>query len=54
MSFMSCQNASDKPKIGDSGSILYFYRVDVTTLSGDHRIHAANILYLDNIEMLYQ
>ena len=54
MSFMSCQNASDKPKVGDSGSILYFYRVDVTTLSGSHRIHAANILYLDNVEMLYQ
>ena len=54
MSFMSCQNASDKPKIGDSGSILYFYRVDVNTISGSHRIHAANILYLDNVEMLYQ
>ena len=52
--FMSCQNAADKPKVGDSGSILYFYRVDVTTLSGDHRIHAGNILYLDNVEMLYQ
>lgn len=54
ISFMSCQNASDKPKIGDSGSILYFYRVDVTTLSGNHRFHAGNILYLDNIQMLYQ
>ena len=54
MSFMSCQNASDKPKVGDSGSLLYFYRVDVNTLSGSHRIHAANILYLDNVEMLYQ
>ncbi len=52
--FMSCQNAADKPKVGDSGSILYFYRVDVSTLSGSHRIHAANILYLDNVEMLYQ
>ncbi len=52
--FMSCQNASDKPKVLDSGSILYFYRVDVTTLSGDHRFHAGNVLYLDNVEMLYQ
>ena len=56
MSFMSCQNASDKPKIGDSGTIFYFYRVEnVKTLSGNHEaIHAANILYLDNVEMLYQ
>ncbi|MBR1887276.1 MAG: DUF4493 domain-containing protein [Bacteroidales bacterium] len=27
---------------------------DVTTLSGSHDIHAGNILYLDNIELLYQ
>ena len=52
--FMSCQNASDKPKIGDSGSMLYFYRVDIETLSGSHRFHAGNVLYLDSVEMLYQ
>lgn len=59
MSFMSSRDASDRPKVFDSSTLgssglLYFYRVDITTLSGDHRIHAGNILFLDNIQMLYQ
>ena len=51
--FMSCQNTSDKPTSSDD-ALLYKYRVDVNTLSGSHTIHAGNILYLDNVEMLYQ
>ena len=51
--FMSSQNTSDKPTSSDN-SLLWYYRVDVNTLSGSHTIHAGNILYLDNVEMLYQ
>ena len=51
--FMSCQNTSDKPTTSDGGG-LYYYRVKVNTLAGEHTIHAGNILYLDNVEMLYQ
>lgn len=57
LSFMSSQNASDKPTSSDNTGVPpfgYNYRVDVNTLSGSHQIHAGNILYLDNVEMLYQ
>ena len=44
LSFMSCRSAVDNNHRS----------VTVKTLSGEHKIHAGNILYLDNVEMLYQ
>ena len=43
LSFMSCRTNSDDDH----------RRVTVHTLSGEHDIHAGNILSLDNVEMLY-
>ena len=44
LKFMSCQSAVDNSHRS----------VTVYTLSGEHKIHAGNILSLDNVEMLYQ
>ena len=43
LSFMSCRTNSDNDH----------RKVTVHTLSGEHDIHAGNILSLDNVEMLY-